>query len=260
MAVLLHIVWFILLNGTIAAASPLPFAEDANTDADVWIELDQDDWDGKPLGLKTFWYKGEEPIFQVAAADFAGRFVPGTANVINHGYSSSTYWYRIAFYNPHEKVETIHLHDSHNVYDTFEVYMGTRLVGKLGYNEALHERIVALELPAKTRSFVYIRKKTDAVVNQSTFTFWKDRAALQRSIHASELRFQTIVTSLLMSVFLNVSLLFAYRTKTYLFYLGYLVSFVMFASWVWSVYEMPLYSRWGGVVCHLLVGLTAFFF
>jgi hypothetical protein len=259
MSVLLHIVWLLFWKSAIATAGPLPFAADLSPDADVRIEIDRDNWDGKHLGLKTFWYKGDDAIFQVAAPDFAGRFLRGETAVINHGYSSSNYWYRIAFYNPFETVATIHLHDHHNVYDDFEVYLGTQLIRKLGYNDALHERTVALDLPPQTTSFVYVRKKADALVHQTTFTFWKDYEALRRSIHASELRFQTVVTSLLMSIFLNLSLLVAYRKKAYFYYLGYLVSFAFFASWVWSVYEMPWYSRWGGAVSLFCVAFTSLF-
>lgn len=118
---------------------------------------------------------------------------------------------------------------------------------------------MTIELPPEATSVLYIRKKTNAVVQQTTFTLWRDYEALRRAIHTSELRFQTVVTSLMMSVFLTLALLFAYRKRIYLYYLGYLLSFVMFATWVWSVYPLPTYSRFGGVVSLFCVAFTALF-
>jgi hypothetical protein len=227
--------------------------------SDTLVDLGRDAVDGRLLGLKTFWYRGEESIDRVVQKDFEDRFVRGTSAVINHGYTSANYWYRIGFRNPYEKVQTIYLHDPHNVYDEFEVYRGIDQVGKLRYSDPIHKRIVAIEVPANAVTFLYIRKKTDAVVQQSTFTFWRDEAVLRRVIQDSELRFQTVATSLLMSVFLTLSLLLAYRKKIYFYYLGYLLSFMMFGTWVWSVYAMPVYSRWGGVVSLSCVVFTALF-
>jgi hypothetical protein len=223
------------------------------------VDLKQDRIDGEHLGRSMFWYRGEEGIESVSSADFQERFTRGTSDVINSGYTSDNFWYRLQFHNPELETQRIHLHDPHNVYDEFEVYLGSRLLGSLHNNDPLHIRIVSVDLPPQTTSTLYIRKKTNAVVQQTTFTFWLDYEALRRSIHTSELRFQTVVTSLLMSVFLTLALLFAYRKRIYVFYLGYLLSFVMFATWVWSVFAMPTYSRYGGVVSLLCVAFTALF-
>jgi len=219
------------------------------------IDLSRDNFDGQHLGMKTFWYKGEESINQLEPK----TFTRGLAAVINQGYTSDNYWYRIDFLNPFGRTEKIYLHDPHNVYDEFEVYLGTNRVGSLRQKDALKRRIVTIELPADSTSSIYIRKKTNAVVQQTTFTFWKDYEALRDSIHSSEVRYQTVITMLVMSIFLTTSLLFAYRKVIYLYYLGYLLSFVMFSSWVWSVHYIPFFVQWGGVLSVFCVVFTALF-
>src|SRR5687767_14515644 len=63
------------------------------------VHLEQDRLDGTPLGFKTFWYQGEESIDQVVQKEFESKFISGTSAVLNHGYTSDNYWYRIRFYN-----------------------------------------------------------------------------------------------------------------------------------------------------------------
>jgi hypothetical protein len=223
------------------------------------VDLSHDTFDGRYLGPNISWYKGEEPINLVADSNFEDRFERGTSAVLNHGYTSANYWYRIRFFNPYAQVEKIHIHDPHNVYDDFEVYRGKELVGSLHHRDTLKKRIVTIDLPAESLSSIYIRKKTDAVVHQSSFTFWRDYESLRDSIQSSELRYQTVLTMLLMSVFLTTTLLFAYRKIIYFHYLGYLLSFVMFASWVWSVHYFPWLMRWGGMLSLFCVVFTALF-
>ncbi|HYX32962.1 MAG TPA: 7TM diverse intracellular signaling domain-containing protein [Oligoflexus sp.] len=250
MDVLHYFRFFILIWSTFVISS-------ASLRADV-IDISEP-LDGKPLGSLTFWYRGEESIDRVTDEAFRPDFVRGTSAVINHGYSSANYWYRLAFYNSFEGSAKIYLHDPHNVYDDFEVYQGADLLSSLHYRDALDQRIVTIELPAKKTTWIYVRKKTNAVVHQTTFTFWSDSNALRKSIHASEMRFQTVITSLLMSAFFTVALVFAYRKKIYVYYLGYLMSFAIFATWVWSVYDFPNYSRYGGVLSLFCVVFTALF-
>lgn len=250
------IVFHLMIN--ILAWPSLGRAEDQGEAASV-LDLKDVVIDGKYFGRSMFWYRGEEAIDQVASADFQARFIRGTSDVINNGYSSDNFWYRLQIHNPYPGPERIHLHDPHNVYDEFEIYQGAQLLASLHNRDPLHRRIVSIDLPPGATSTLYIRKKTNAVVQQTTFTFWRDYEALRRSIHTSELRFQTVVTSLMMSVFLTIALLFAYRKKMYVFYLGYLLSFVLFATWVWSVFGMPVYSRYGGVVSLFCVAFTALF-
>jgi hypothetical protein len=243
---------------TILGWSPLGRAADQQQAAPS-VDLKEDAIDGEYFGRRMFWYRGEEAIDQVASAAFQDRFIRGTSDVINNGYTSDNFWYRLQIHNPYPETQRIHLHDPHNVYDEFEVYLGSRLLASLHNHDPLHKRIVSIDLLPEATSTIYIRKKTNAVVQQTTFTFWRDYEALRRSIHTSELRFQTVVTSLMMSVFLTLALLFAYRKRMYVFYLGYLLSFVMFATWVWSVFAMPIYSQYGGVVSLFCVAFTALF-
>ncbi len=224
-----------------------------------FVDLSQDKFEGKSLGKMLFWYKGEETIEAVDTPAFQELFIRGKSDVINHGYSSENFWYRIQFFNPYPHVQSIHLHDPHNVYAEFEVYRGQELIGRMTQQDSLKKRIVTIPLPPETMSTIYIRKRTDAVVQQTTFTFWKDYEELRNSIHSSELRYQTVVTMLLMSVFLSATLLVAYRKLIYLYYLGYLLSFVMFATWVWSVYYVPHYMKWGGILSLFCVVFTALF-
>ncbi len=238
------------------AVSAPPAGEEIPTD---FVDLSRDKFDGKPLGTKLFWYKGEETIEALDNPPVQERFIRGKSDVINHGYSSSNFWYRIQFHNPYTHVQSIHLHDPHNVYAEFEVYRGKELIGRLKEQDSLKKRIVTIPLPPESMSTIYIRKRTDAVVQQTTFSFWKDYEALRDSIHGSELRYQTVITMLLMSVFLSTTLLVAYRKLIYLYYLGYLLSFVMFATWVWSVHYVPHYIKWGGILSLFCVVFTALF-
>ncbi len=243
-------------SGLPLAVSAPPTQTESPTD---FVDLSQDKFEGKSLGKMLFWYKGEETIEAVDTPGFQERFIRGKSDVINHGYTSENFWYRIQFFNPYPHVQSIHLHDPHNVYAEFEVYRGQELIGRMTQQDSLKKRIVTIPLPPKTMSTIYIRKRTDAVVQQTTFTFWKDYDELRNSIHSSELRYQTVVTMLLMSVFLSATLLIAYRKLIYLYYLGYLLSFVMFATWVWSVYYVPHYMKWGGILSLFCVVFTALF-
>lgn len=257
------ILFFLLVSQPASADTTLALLvstpQAASQTATDIVDLSQKNFDGKSLGTNLYWYKGEESIDVVVQSPVKDRFTRGESAVINHGYTSDNYWYRIRFLNPYSHTESIHLHDPHNVYADFEVYRGSDLVGQLQQKDPLKKRIVTIALPAESISTIYIRKRTNAVVQQTTFTFWRDFEALRDSIHSSELRYQTVVTMLLMSVFLSTTLLVAYRKIIYLYYLGYLLAFVMFASWVWSVYYFPHYIKWGGVLSLFCVIFTALF-
>ena len=81
--------------------------------ATVVVDISTDDFAGKYIGEKTYWYRGDQPINTIASSEF-DKFTKGDRPVLSFGFEEAVYWYRVSLKNPTAADSTLYFHDPLN--------------------------------------------------------------------------------------------------------------------------------------------------
>ena len=202
------------------------------------VEVGEDSINGEPLGKQSYWYIGDEGINDVSSKDFERKFVKGKNSYHSFPSKNHSFWIRITFKNSFLTGKKIYLFDTSSHAELVQIYSGKTSIAKIGHENNLRDRVVEINLPPNSLTTVYI-KKVNLAAQRQTWTFWEDNKKLLHEIRDSEQNWSLIISIFAMSLLFNVMLLFAYRSRVYLYYIGYLGATGIYTTLIWSIFPFP---------------------
>lgn len=219
------------------------------------ISINHESFNGQNFGLEASWLIGELSFDQVRSSD--AKFFRSDRDLNSFGFSAKTLWAKYQFENSANQPRTFYIFDNLIQNLRIQVYKNQQLLGELYPHDSLRKRIIPVQLEANTTATIYIRKDIEGPLRQ-TWTFWNNRDALHHRMMSYERNWGVVIAVFAMSLFFNAILFTVYRSRVYIFYSAYILTFAFSATVQWSMFPLPHADHWfmaAGVLCQMMIAL-----
>ena len=210
--------------------------------AEEVIDVSKTDFNGKGFGKRSYWFVGEQDIAEISSKEFQDSFQLGENEQHSFKMNKPVFWVKVSFLNPTPASQKIYIFDTSNFTEQLIVYRHAKFIEQLTHNETLSERVIELDLPANELTTLYIKKLSKGSQRQS-WTYWKSEKKLIAEIKNSERNWSLVMAVFAMSLLFNVMVWLAYRSKAYIYYLGYIITISSYATCIWSMIEGPYLAQ-----------------
>ena len=90
------------------------------------IDINQKNFEGKPLGQHIYWYIGDQPFEIISQPQFQGKFTQGKNKILNFGYEISPVWYRLNLFNSSQQNRTVFFQVPTNHDNELKIYLNNQ--------------------------------------------------------------------------------------------------------------------------------------
>ena len=218
-----------------------------------FIDISDEHFQGHFLGLKTYWYRGDQSIETVSSSAFENNFALGDRPTLSFGIDKNVYWYRLDIYNSSQKETKIFLNELVNRVSEFSLYINTELIGRLTPEHTIKERVISFTLKPEATTRLFIKMQTNGY-QRMTWRLWLSPEDMTRSIEGRTSQVSVFLSILLMSLFFNLMLIVAFKERLHVYYSFYLMTFAVWVVWANSLFYLGGLTTSLGPTIETLVG------
>ncbi len=211
------------------------------------VDIQKENTQGTWLGQYIYYYIGNDSIEDIASPAYETKFIPSREQIIRYeqiapgqAYHRLRFWFRISFKNSANVAQEIVIDRDQFRMKSVELYHGTTFVDRLQSGDRRHDRYFRLNIAANSIETFYFYVQPNLIFNFS-LRFWTDVRFYYEAVGLFDKNAVMSISVVMMAALFNILLCFSYREKVHLYYLGYLLSYLLWLISVWTISDMP----WG---------------